>query len=278
MAIDVLAEARRPLVIFPEGVISRTNDRLNNLQEGVAFIAHSAAKQRAAADRSGKVVVHPVAIRYLFRGDLEATVRPVLDDIERRFSWQPQRHLPLIERIYKLGFALLCLKEMEYFGQPQTGEIADRLSRLIDQLLVPLEKEWLGGHREPTVIMRVKKLRLAIVPDLITGELSEDERKRRWRHLADLYLAQQVSNYPPDYIRTNPTTNRLLETVERFEEDLTDKAHVHRPIHVFIEVGPAIEVSPTRARGAASDPLMEQIRAQLEMMLDRLSKETQRHE
>ena len=34
---------RRPLVIFAEGVVSRTNDRLNALQEGVAFIARSAA-------------------------------------------------------------------------------------------------------------------------------------------------------------------------------------------------------------------------------------------
>src|ERR1043166_4477930 len=120
-AIEVLKNAERPLVIFPEGVISRTNDRLNNLQEGVAFIARSAAKQRASTTPPGKVVVHPVVIRYLFRGDLPATLSLVLDEIESRLSWQPQRRVPLLDRIYKLGFTLLCLKEMEYFGQPQSG-------------------------------------------------------------------------------------------------------------------------------------------------------------
>ena len=47
MAIDILVDSRRPLVIFPEGIISRTNDRLNPLLEGTAFIARSAAKKRA---------------------------------------------------------------------------------------------------------------------------------------------------------------------------------------------------------------------------------------
>lgn len=273
-AIDILKEAKRPLVIFPEGVISRTNDRLNNLQDGVAFIARSAAKQRLAANPPGNVVVHPVAIRYLFKGELDKTLALVLDDIERRLSWQPQRGVPVIERIYKLGFALLCLKEMEYLGAPQTDEVADRLSRLIDQILSPLEKEWLGGHREPTVVLRVKKLRAAILPDLVGGEVSEDERARRWRQLGDIYLAQSLSNYPPDYIRSNPTPERLLETVERFEEDLTDETHVHRPVHAIVDVGEAIEVSPARDRSVVSDPLMERIKEQLTAMLARLTKES----
>ena len=64
-AIDMLHQAKRPLVIFPEGVVTRTNDR-----------------------------------------------------------------------IYLLGDALLCSKEMEYLGRPQTGPIHERLERLIDQVLV----------------------------------------------------------------------------------------------------------------------------------------------
>src|SRR5687767_1256459 len=47
MAIDLLAEARRPLIIFPEGATSRTADRLQAMLDGVAFIARAAAKKRA---------------------------------------------------------------------------------------------------------------------------------------------------------------------------------------------------------------------------------------
>src|SRR5262249_22824675 len=216
------------------------------LQEGVAFIARSAARQRAKATPPGKVVIHPVALRYYFEGDLVAKVTPVLDEIETRLSWRPQRELPLVERIYKVGEALLSLKEIEYLGRAQLGTIPERLPALIDHLLVPLEVEWLGGHRQLSVVERVKQLRLAIVPDLVAREITEEERVRRWRQLADIYLAQQLALYPGDYLGARATPERLLETVERFEEDLTDEARVHRPLRVVIQVGPAIEVSPAR--------------------------------
>jgi 1-acyl-sn-glycerol-3-phosphate acyltransferase len=273
-AIGILNEAERPLVLFPEGVVSRTNDRLNNLMEGTAFIAHSAAKQRAAATPSGQVVVHPIIIRYLFRGNLAAALTPVLEEIEARFSWRPPPGCRLRERINRIGEALLCLKELEYLGRSRTGEVPERIDRLINCLLQPLEKEWLKGEAGNDVVARVKKLRMAILPEMIGGEIDESERARRWSQLADLYFAQQLSCYPPDYIRSQPTPERLLETVERFEEDLTDRTRIHRPLHAIIEVGEALPVSPGRERGGGPDPLMEKIRGQLEAMLERSGKET----
>src|SRR5438132_6062473 len=83
-AIGILVEAKRPLVIFPEGMITRTNDRLGPLREGTAFIARAAAKQRARATPPGQVVIHPVALKYFFEGDLAKSVDPVLEMIETR--------------------------------------------------------------------------------------------------------------------------------------------------------------------------------------------------
>jgi 1-acyl-sn-glycerol-3-phosphate acyltransferase len=268
-AIHILAEARRPLVVFPEGFITRSNDRLGHLMEGIAFMARSAAKQRAGLNPPGQVVVHPVAIRYLFRGNLAETLAPVLEETERRLSWRPRSDQPLLERIAKVGLALLTLKEMEYFGQPQAGTLAQRLAGLVDRLLGPLEAEWLRGRSAGDVVGRIKALRTAILPDLVAGEIPEDERARRWRQLADLYLAQQVACYPPDYLGPEPTPEQMLETVERFEEDLTDQVRVHRPLHAVVAVGEAIGVSPARERGAETDALMATVRERLESMLRR---------
>jgi hypothetical protein len=254
-------------VIFPEGVISRHNDKLNHLMEGTALMARGAAKQRAAANPPGKVVVHPVAIRYFFDGDVQAATLPVLRDIEHRLTWRAQDHLPLIDRMAKIGRALLALKEVEYFGTAQTGTIAERIQGLIDRLLVPLENEWVKGRREKEIVGRVKLLRFAIVPEMAAGTLSEAELQRRWQHLADIYLAQQLSLYPPDYLAADPTPERILETVERFDEDLTDNARVHPPMRAVVTIGEAIEVSPERTRGADGDPLMIAIREQMESML-----------
>ncbi|MSU51371.1 MAG: 1-acyl-sn-glycerol-3-phosphate acyltransferase [Opitutus sp.] len=267
-ATRILADARFPLILFPEGFITRNNDRLLNLMDGVAFLAHSAAKQRAASPRPGKVVVHPIFIRYFFEGEPAATLTPVIQEIETRLSWQPQSHLPLRDRIVKAGHALLALKELEYLGASQSGGAVERLSRLLDHLLAPLEQEWTGGRREPDTMTRVKRLRTAILPDMIHGELAEEESARRWRQLADLYVAQQLHCYAGDYLDDAPTPERMLETVERYEEDLTDAARPHPPLHAVISVGEAIEAAPTRDRSADSDPIANEVRRQLEVMLE----------
>ena len=117
---------------------------LQAMLDGVAFIARTAAKRRKKRGDTRKVVIHPVAIKYLFQGDLENAVDDVLSDIEHRLSWQPQEHVSLLNRITKVGRALLCLKELEYFGREQGGTFVVRLEGLINRLLVPLEEEWLG--------------------------------------------------------------------------------------------------------------------------------------
>ncbi len=267
-ATRILADARFPLTIFPEGFVTRNNDCLLNLMDGVAFLARAAAKQRAAAPRPGKVVVHPVFVRYFFEGDLAATITPVLQEIEARMSWQPQGHLPLRERVVKAGHALLSLKEIEYFGAAQSGGVMERLPRLRDHLLGPIEQEWNGGRHESDTMARVKRLRSAILPDLVSGELTEEESERRWRQLTDLYFAQQLHCYSGDYLADDPTPERLLETVERYEEDLTDSARPHPPLHAVISVGDAIEVTPTRDRSANGDPIANELRRQLELMLE----------
>jgi 1-acyl-sn-glycerol-3-phosphate acyltransferase len=266
-AVRTLVEARRALVIFPEGAITRHNDLLNHLMEGTAFIARAAAKQRAAAGRPGGVVVHPVAIRYVLESDLPQAVTPVLEMIERRIAWRPQASLPLLERVLKIGGAMLALKEIEYLGAPQSGEIGERTGRLIDRLLAPLEAEWVRGKRERDVIGRVKLLRAAILPELVNGDLPQPERARRWRQLEDCYLAQALSCYPAGYLTPEPTPERLLETVERFEEDVTDAAPPHARLRAVVEVGEALAVPAARERDAEGDPLIAQLRAGLEALL-----------
>jgi 1-acyl-sn-glycerol-3-phosphate acyltransferase len=275
-AIQVLVEAHRPLIVFAEGHITRTNDRLTTLLDGTAFIARAAARQRAKATPPGQVVIHPVALKYFFEGNLAASIEPVLDDIETRLSWRPQRGLPLEQRITKVGGALLALKEIEYLGAARNGPVGPRLQTLIDALLEPFEKEWLGGRRETAVVERAKLLRTAILPDMVSGDMTQAERDRRWRQLADIYLAQQLACYPPDYLAAQPSPERILETVERFEEDLTDVARIHRPLHLVMEVGEALEVSPARDKSGGEDPLMQHLEERLRAMIASLNAEPRR--
>jgi hypothetical protein len=266
-AVEILHTAERPLVIFPEGMISRANDRINHLLDGTSLIARTAAKKRAKDDPPGKVVVHPVAMRYRLQGNIDASATKLLDEIETRLTWRRQSQLPLLERVRKVAWALLTLKEQEYLNAAQAGDAATRLARLQDAILTPLENEWVAGRHDQDVAARVKRLRTAIVPDLASGELTEAERARRWKHLEDAYLVMQLWNYPPDYVADNPTPERIMETIERFEEDLTDKCRVHGELHATITVGTAIEVAPGRESRDAADPLLAGIESQLTSLL-----------
>ena len=272
-AIEVLAEAKRPLVIFPEGAVTRTNDQLHAMLDGVAFIARTAAKRRARENPDHQVVVHPIALKYLFAGNIHEAVGEVLGEIEHRLTWPIQEGRPLLERIEFVGRGLLTLKELLYFGEPQSGRIGERMSRLIERLLGPLEEEWLGGAKPGPVVPRVKALRMKMIPDMLKGDLEPAERDRRWSQLEDVYLSQQISCYPSDYLKL-PTVDRFLETVERFEEDITDQVRVHGDLKVIIEIGEPIVVSPQRDKRAEEDPLMVEIRERLQGMLDLLAHES----
>lgn len=264
-SIEILERAERPLVIFPEGHISRTNDRLTPMLDGTALIARQAARKRGKENR--KVVVHPVALRYTFPFDVESAAARMLDEIEARLTWRPSRDLPLHERFQKVGAGLLALKELQFLGHTQDGAIPERIAKLIEAILAPLEAEWTNGKSDGHPVARVKRLRAAILPDMIKGDLDETEKARRWRLLEDAELAQQLYHYPPHYVAQGAPRGRIIETVERFEEDLTGKVTVHGPVNAMVSVGDAIEVSPGREARGESDPLMAAIEIQLCNML-----------
>ncbi|MEW4454348.1 1-acyl-sn-glycerol-3-phosphate acyltransferase [Bremerella sp. JC817] len=273
-AIDVMVEADRPLVLFPEGSTTRTNDHLHSLLDGVAFIARSAAKRREKEGR-GATVIHPIGIKYHFQGDIEATLKPVLHELEFRLGWRTLEELPLLERIERIGEGLFCLEEIRYFGHPRNPvEMKARTRELIDQILHPLEREWLQEPGEGNVLPRIKALRSRMLPDMIAGKVSAEERARRWMQLEDIYVAQQISCYVANYVRDYPSIDRLLETVERYEEDLKDVTTHHGMLHVVIEVDHPIAVGTERRPKAEEDPLMVELRKRLQTMLTSLGQES----
>jgi hypothetical protein len=233
--------------------------------EGTALIARQAAKKRAKENK--KVVIHPVAVRYAFPFDVGPPAARMLDEIETRLTWRPSRELPLFERFRKVGAGLLALKELQYLGRTQEGTTDERIKRLIDAILEPLEAEFTSGNGDGHPVARVKRVRTAILPDMIKGDLAEAEKARRWRLLEDATLAQQLYHYPPAYLSENSPAGRIVETIERFEEDLTGKVTVHGPVEATLTVGEAIEVNPGREARGETDPVMGAIETQLRTML-----------
>ncbi len=199
-AIDILVAGKRPLIVFPEGALTKHNDIINEMMDGPTFLARQAGKRLKKLGSNREVVIHPVAVRYSFLGDVEKSIAPTLDELEARLSWQPKHFLSSFDRIAKLGDAFLALKEIEYLGAARSGNLYDRAQRFVDEVLTRVEDAWQQKERSDGVIARVKRLRTLILADMVAGNVTPEERERRWYDLAALYYAQQISHYPRDYI------------------------------------------------------------------------------
>lgn len=272
-AIGAIVDGRRPLVIFPEGTVFRNNDRLQPLLDGVAFIAKSAARRRSKLNKP-PTVVHPIAIKYLYKGDIIRSIKPVVEEIENRLAWfQPIcQQYSMVARVRRLTEAFLATKELEHLGQVGSGTIAQRRSQLIEYLIHGTEQRWLGKpSEEATIIPRIKTLRLRIVPELL--QASHHERDRLRCDLNRLYVAQQIASYPDNYLDPPVTNTRLLETVEQLEEDIWDKARIHRPLHAIIEVCAPILVDDNRIPKGETDPMLVELENSLRTKLCELAYE-----
>ncbi len=272
-AVDLLCGGQGPVVIFPEGAITRHNDLLARLSPGITLVARRAARRLAASGSAARVLLFPVAIKYFFEGDAEAVLRELLACLEARLSWPTQHHRPLLQRLQRLIEAWLALRELEHWGCLQTGTIYQRMYRLQEHLLRPLEQKYLNGHRQGDVIARARRLRAAIAAPLMQGTLSAQERQARWQELAAVYLAQQLSLYPKDYLSQYPSAERVLETAERLEEDMTDSARILRPWRTVVQIGDPIQV-PAQRVPRQNDPLLELLAETQQRMLEALQHES----
>ncbi len=274
MAIDILDKAPRPLIVFPEGTTNRCNDCLQPLLDGVTFMARTAAKRRAKRE-AGPVVIHPVGIKYLFRGNIAEVAESALKPLEARLTWNHSRGLSLVERTVNVVEGLLSLKEIEYLGHVGYGELQERRHRLIERLLQPIETLYLGNtYSGDPVLNRVRACRAKIVPKLLENGTSEEEKVVLRRQAVEIDLAQKLISYPDDYLNPEKLTDtRLLETLERMHEDLFGKSFNPTPLHVVMDVGEPIEVPDGRTPRGEADPVIDALRDKLAAMLQSLALE-----
>lgn len=257
----ILADAERPVVLFPEGTWFRQNDRIAPLQEGLSLITRQAAK---LSDRP--ILVLPVGIKYWMLQDPRPEVERRLDRLERRLGWHPQKHLDLVGRLDKLGSGLLALKEVEYLGEARVGPLDERIAHLIGSQLTRLEEHNLGRRHDGWALERIRRLRQSLSRRLI--ELAESDAAVAVRKdLDDLLCLENLNAHSMSYLREDPSPERLVETIQRIEEMLSDGAEKPVvPMGVTIQVG-----SPINARAEGkSEALVPRLHKDMQGLVDRL--------
>jgi len=170
--------------------------------------------------------------------------------LERRFTWRVQEERPLLERLFRYADGVLSLKEVEYFGSPQSGSLADRVLGLTERVLAPIEARRSPGRRLSTIPERVKELRRVCLEVLADPAVPSDGPAARSARadLEELFLAIQIFSYPGDYVRQRPSRERVAETLMKCEED-------------FLEAGQSTSPAPRRAIVCVGEPIAVGARA-----------------
>ena len=272
MAIGILAEAERPLVLFPEGTTNRTNDILKPMLEGVTFIARTAARRRAKND-DRQVVMHPLALKYLCVGDVKPWANEQLGRIETRLGWRVPDTNTILQRTVRAAEGLLSLKEIEHLGSVGLGGLPDRRDQLIKRLLEQVESELalelIGDIRD-----RVRAIRTEVVTRKFSRDHSDTEIEVLRRNAAKADLAQELLSYPTCYLdKDKATDTRIVETIQRMQEWFEGKANTQVPLKVVIQCDEAITVPPQKAPRGEDDPLLLELAERLTAMLEELSGE-----
>jgi hypothetical protein len=275
--VEILAAGKNPLVVFPEGEVYHTADRLTPLREGAAALAATAARKAAEAERNVWIVPTAIKYRFLEGHDPLPALERLMTELEARYTWWPRCDHDLVERIYFYGAGLLALKELEYHGAVQPGAIKERLAALRQSILARIEDRRLGKRCSDDDPARVKELRHVCLEALASPAVTAEESAALRRDLNDLFVVIQLYSYPGDYVKECPTVERVAETLMKFEQDVFAIAEMIRPrgprrasvrLGAPIDVGSALTSAAKPRRAAVA--LTTELEGRIQGLLDAL--------
>jgi 1-acyl-sn-glycerol-3-phosphate acyltransferase len=252
-AITTLSEGDYGLTIFPEGNVYFTNERVTPFLEGAAFMALQAQKS-LAEDRALCIV--PVAIRMTHVEDRRDYVRTRLEELAAHVNDRHDREANIVDELTRLGLELLRnrLRELGHNVPDGNADLATTLDTAAGGILSRIEE--------------AMSIRVRDESDL-AAKIAEE-----WAD--DAMLALRVLSYLTDYVRSNPTLDRVAETVEKLCEDLHDELQLpFGPRHAWVSFGEALNVADymeSKTRVAAAK-LTDAVAEAVQGMLDKRSAE-----
>ncbi|WP_437185472.1 lysophospholipid acyltransferase family protein [Planctomicrobium sp. SH668] len=250
---SILQSGNHPLLIYPEGDIYHSNDRVMPFRSGAAAIALMAARKKKRP-----IVIVPCATKCFYTTDPTRELCDVMSRLEERIHWRPTPESPLLDRIYRFGSGFLALKEVEYLGAPRSGTVRDRIQFLANSILRMIRTRN-GFHLEEGSVFDYIRTTRALLVRKMNDQTAIEQAAKRGAHsrlstslspdfqqdFDDLFFVTQLTSYHGDYSSASPTVERMAETIDKFEEDFFElPAPTPRGIRsAQVTFGAPIEVS-----------------------------------
>ena len=276
-AISILQESPHPLVLFPEGDIYHSNDRVMPFRDGAGAIPLSASKRSVRP-----IYVQPCAMKCFYTVDTMPQLLDMMSRLEAHIRWRPRPELPLVERIYRFGDGFLSLKEVEYTGHACSGSVRDRIQQLAQQILEQVRVKHGIEQQGKDITDQIKNVRAKLIRKIEglyedkSGDqkLISDEHAQEYEQLQiamdDVFFVTQLSSYHGNYTVEKPTIERIAETIDKFEEDVFGlQAPTPRGRRrAIVRFGAPIEV---QAGSTTSGELSSLLEKEVQSLLDQIN-------
>ena len=285
----ILSEPGGKMVTYPEGEpTSGENDSLMPFQPGVAQMGFWALEDARKNDPNADVTVLPGFIKYVVkatRAEIENCLIWSIEKLEKTLGVNPGDR-NLLRRYLYFGKVLLEQAEREYRIPPASkGDFDYRIGRvrhaILDNVADKLNAK--NYDRKADAIVKLRTL-FALVemitidyPDPSLPKLSPAELEWASR---ECIKAFDIIVIKRDYLMSNPTPERFLEWLLRFESYVLDKkpralggepTPLPREAHVFFAKPFYLsEYYPEdkKKRKTAIDDMLKRLRGDMQKMLD----------
>jgi 1-acyl-sn-glycerol-3-phosphate acyltransferase len=259
---DLLAGQKSKLVVFPEGEVYSQNDTLLPFNAGIFQLAFWALDDlRKASGGEAPLYVLPVALKYRFVRDMSGAIRASLARLERFNGLPVDRAGGSYDRLRRIGLTMLRSVEQEYRLPTPTGEDAEadltpRMTAIKEAILqrvataagLPLPKGDTLPDRMRTLIHHVEEVtegepERRAAPTPYERALHHEKRERARPLLRDL---KRLANYialTDNYVRADPTPERMADTLQRLERESFGRAILDGPRRCRVRIGEPINLA-----------------------------------
>jgi hypothetical protein len=275
------------LVIFPEGEISRQNDTLMPLEQGVAQMAFWALDEVNKTMSEESVYLLPIGIKYTYKETIKTGIEEALARLEQHMGIirDPQMTSPYA-RLRGVAEKLLSSLEKEYDHKPAKDlSFNDRINALRSFILKTIASFMqLQLSEKDSQLDWIRVVRNAL-DDFIYADdekMSEYERKihdEKANKIKGFYRdLNRVVNFIAiydGYLRDHLTQERFSDVLDRFEQEVFGSTTLKGARRVMIDVGRPISLREHYADykmnkratiAAVNDDMSSQIATMLETL------------
>jgi 1-acyl-sn-glycerol-3-phosphate acyltransferase len=289
MTKQLLVDARRWLVVFPEGQTVWQNDTVMPFQQGVVQLAFKAYEAAVKQDEEASLFCVPISIKYAYLEEMREEREASLARLESRL-FRCDRAAPRssYERLRRIGAAVLGANEKSHNVSPEEdASLDDRIQLMKETIVRRIELQLeLTPRADQSLLDRTRALFNAV--DRIVLEEPEaseyeqkliSERQQATRVLYDdLWRVLQLIAIYDGYVSESMTVERFMDVLCVLEMEVLGKRMIWGPRKAMVKVGDPVDLKDhfssyqTNRRGVIQEVTLDvesQVRQMLSALADR---------